>query len=197
VPYFLPLSLWIGGLMLYFAVPVSELRWRLYPSHPWFIQIGKLLTFVPFGIFQSIVTGTVVHYVLGLPIKKPLYYYLFLLCISFMSIAIIGALITILGSGPGRLVAIILLVLQLVSSGGTFPVDLIPHVFQVISPLLPMSYGVTGFRHIIVYLQPKELAIPFMMILLYLMVSLICTFLGQRRKFCISELQERDQLEAS
>jgi hypothetical protein len=60
-----------------------------------------------------------------------------------------------------------------------------------------MSYGVTGFRHIIVYPQPNELAIPFMMILLYLMVSLICTFLGQRRKFRISELQERDQLEAS
>ncbi|WP_028777217.1 YhgE/Pip domain-containing protein [Shimazuella kribbensis] len=195
-PYFLPLSLWIGGLMLYFAVPASELRWRLYPSHPWFIQIGKLLTFVPFGIFQSMVTGIVIHYVLGLPIKQPFFYYLFLLCISFMSIALIGALISLLGSGPGRLVSIVLLVLQLVSSGGTFPVDLIPHVFQVISPLLPMSYGVNGLRHIIVYHQPAELIKPFMMILLYLIGSLALTFLGQRRKFRISELQERDQLTA-
>jgi putative membrane protein len=195
-PYFLPLSLWIGGLMLYFVIPINEKRWRLYPAHPWFIHIGKLLTFVPFGGLQAVITGLVIQYGLGLPIQQPLYYYLFLLCLSYMSIALIGALIGIFGSGLGRLITIVLLVLQLVSSGGTFPINLIPPIFQMISPILPMSYGVTGFRHIIVYHQPDQLIKPFSIVLLYLIASLAITFVGQKRTFRLGEWRERDQLEA-
>jgi putative membrane protein len=112
-----------------------------------------------------------------------------------MSIALIGALISIFGSGPGRLVSIVLLVLQLVSSGGTFPVTLIPRIFQLISPILPMSHGVNGLRHIIVYHQPDELWKPFAVILAILFGSLLLTFIGQKRYFRLSELQEHDKLE--
>jgi putative membrane protein len=52
--------------------------------------------------------------------------------------------------GPaGRLVALALLMLQLTSSGGTYPVETTPRFFQVIHDWLPMTYVVDGLRHLI------------------------------------------------
>jgi putative membrane protein len=50
---------------------------------------------------------------------------------------------------PGRLVALILLMLQLTSAGGTYPIETAPEFFRWLHPLLPMSYVVTGLRHLI------------------------------------------------
>ncbi|MDT5042176.1 MAG: putative rane protein, partial [Actinoplanes sp.] len=63
-----------------------------------------------------------------------------------------AAIMQLLGAalGPsGRIVALVLLMLQLTSSGGTYPVQTTPVVFQVIHPLLPMTYVVQALRHAI------------------------------------------------
>ncbi|MFB8733843.1 hypothetical protein ACEQPO_07680 [Bacillus sp. SL00103] len=49
----------------------------------------------------------------------------------------------------GRFIAVIILVLQLAASAGTFPLELAPKFFQVIHSLLPMTYTINGFRTII------------------------------------------------
>jgi putative membrane protein len=62
------------------------------------------------------------------------------------------AILQFLGAklGPaGRLVALALLMLQLTSSGGTYPVETTPAFFQVIHDWLPMTYVVNGLRHLI------------------------------------------------
>ena len=47
---------------------------------------------------------------------------------------------------PGRFVAMIILVLQLGSSGGMFPVELTNKFFQIVHDFVPMSYAILGFR---------------------------------------------------
>jgi len=54
-----------------------------------------------------------------------------------------------MGGDPGRYIAIILLIFQLVTSTGTFPLELLPHALQPIHDLLPMSYSVSAFRAVI------------------------------------------------
>ena len=49
---------------------------------------------------------------------------------------------------PGKFIAIILLMLQLTSSAGTFPIEQTPAFFQAINPFMPMTYVVTGMRQI-------------------------------------------------
>ena len=61
---------------------------------------------------------------------------------------IIQLLVTTL-ENPGRFIAIILLILQLVTSAGTFPNELIPEKLQIFNDLLPMAYSVRGFREVI------------------------------------------------
>jgi putative membrane protein len=58
-------------------------------------------------------------------------------------------LAAVLGPAAGKVAILALLMLQLASSGGTYPVETTPAFFQAIHPLLPMSYAVTGLREVI------------------------------------------------
>ena len=50
---------------------------------------------------------------------------------------------------PGRFIAIIILILQLTTSAGTFPLELIPKVLQPLNAILPMTYSVAGFKAVV------------------------------------------------
>lgn len=195
-PYFLPLSLWVGTIILYFTLPMDEKRWKFGPYRLGLVPVGQFLSLYPIGICQSLLTGAVMHYGLGLPIELGVAYYLFLICISLMSITLIGFFIGTFGDGPGRLIAIITLVLQLVSSGGTFPTELIPEPLQKISGYLPMYYGVRGLRNIIALNRPEEMAPYFITMLSFLGLALLGSILIQRRSVRFRDLQHRDHLEA-
>ena len=70
-----------------------------------------------------------------------------LIGITFMSI--IQFLIRNFGD-IGKFLALIILVLQLVAAGGTFPIETIDKGFQVITPYLPMTYSIKLLREILV-----------------------------------------------
>jgi len=97
---------------------------------------------------QALVLFVVLRLALGLAPVRPwaTLGYLFLTAAAFT------ALLQWLGArlGPaGRLVALAVLMLQLTSSGGTYPVQTTPRFFQVLHPWLPMTYVVDGLRHLI------------------------------------------------
>jgi putative membrane protein len=50
---------------------------------------------------------------------------------------------------PGRFIAVIILIFQLTSSGGTFPLEMIPGWLQEISAWLPMTHTIEGFKAVI------------------------------------------------
>lgn len=62
------------------------------------------------------------------------------------------AIILFLGSAfdnPGRFIALLILILQLTSGGGTFPNELVPSFLQGFTPFLPMTYSINAFRAVI------------------------------------------------
>jgi putative membrane protein len=74
--------------------------------------------------------------------------YLYLLATVLAFTAVLQLLGAALGPA-GRLVALVLLMLQLTGSGGTYPVATSPGFFQAIHPWLPMTYVVDGLRRLI------------------------------------------------
>jgi putative membrane protein len=100
------------------------------------------------GVAQAVVLFLVVRFGLGVVPVHPV------ATAGFMILAAVTftALVQWLGArlGPaGRLVALALLMLQLTSSGGTYPVSTQPAFFRALHPWLPMSYVVDGLRHLI------------------------------------------------
>jgi putative membrane protein len=147
-PFFLTLAMWIGIFMLIQAMrPVTQ-RALASNAPSWKIAIGGWLPFLAVSVVQASLLTLVVDLALGLDPAHPVLMWLFMLAAAMAFSALIQGIVALLGS-PGKLVVLILLVLQLVSSGGTFPWQTTPQPLHVVHEVLPMGYVVTGMRHLI------------------------------------------------
>ncbi len=72
--------------------------------------------------------------------------------------------------------------LQLTSSGGTYPVQTTPGFFQAIHPLLPMSYAVQAARHAIDGGAWPTVGVGALVLLGYALASVVVTVLVAYRK---------------
>ncbi|MBP0724462.1 YhgE/Pip domain-containing protein [Bacillus sp. RG28] len=173
-PYFLSLSFFVGALLLSTVFPLRT----TYESPPsgiaWFLSKFLILMMISLG--HSIITNLFLIYLVGLdPISKG-YLYIFSFFTSLIFMSIIQFLITI-GDNAGRFIAVILLVIQLTASSGTFPYELSPNFLQKLHALLPMTYSVQGFRTIISTGNYNILLHDILILTIYLVLSIMLTIL--------------------
>ena len=147
-PYFLALALWVGAMITYMLLRPLTRRYLMSGAPAGRVALAGWLPGLVVGVVQALVLFVVLRLALGLAPVRPwaTLGYLFLTAAAFT------ALLQWLGArlGPaGRLVALAVLMLQLTSSGGTYPVQTTPGFFQAIHPWLPMTYVVDGLRHLI------------------------------------------------
>lgn len=145
-PYFLSLSLFVGGLVLSIVFPFYEPANVPKNGFSWFI--GKFGVLALAGIIQALLVDAVLLIGLGMEVQSVPLFLLFSIFTSFTFLALIQLLVTPFGN-PGRFIAIIILILQLSTSAGTFPLELIPEKLQSFHSWLPMSYSVAGFKAVI------------------------------------------------
>lgn len=147
-PFFLTLALWIGIFMLIQAMRPITQRALASNAPAWKIAVGGWLPFLVVSVLQASLLTLVVDVGLGLNPAHPVLMWLFMLAAAMAFSSLIQGIVALLGA-PGKLVVLILLVLQLVSSGGTFPWQTTPQPLHVVHDVLPMGYVVTGMRHLI------------------------------------------------
>lgn len=147
-PFFLTLALWIGIFMLVQAMRPFTLRALASNAPAWKIAVGGWLPFLAVAAVQASLLTLVVNIGLGLDPVHPILMWILMLAAAMAFSALIQGVVALLGS-PGKLVVLILLVLQLVSSGGTFPWQTTPEPLHVVHQLLPMGHVVSGMRHLI------------------------------------------------
>ncbi|TWL40232.1 hypothetical protein CHCC14431_1567 [Bacillus licheniformis] len=145
-PYILSLGLFVGALMITVVFDVKEPAVRPESAFGWFMSKFSVLFAV--GILQAAIACTIILWGIGLEVQSVWRFYLFSIIMSITCLAIIQFLAATMGN-PGRFIAVILLVLQLGGSGGTFPLALVPKFFQVIHSALPMTYSIAGYRAVI------------------------------------------------
>lgn len=147
-PFFLSLAMWVGIFMLMQAMRPFTVRALASNAPPWKIALGGWLPFAVVASVQATLLTTVVDFALGLDPTHPVLMWLFLLLGGVAFSAIIHGIVALLGTS-GKFVVLILLILQLVSSGGTFPWQMTPEPFRIAHQVLPMGYVVQGMRHLI------------------------------------------------
>ncbi|WIY62281.1 YhgE/Pip domain-containing protein [Bacillus arachidis] len=145
-PYFLSLGLFVGALLLSIVFPLRETVGIPKSGLSWFIsKFGVLLAV---GVIQALVADAVLLLGLGIEVQSVAYFVLFSILTSLSFIALIQFLVTTF-SDAGRFIAILTLILQLTTSAGTFPLELIPKPLQVFNAWLPMTYSVSGFKAVV------------------------------------------------
>ena len=172
-PYFISLGLFVGALLISIVFPLVEPAIRPKNGASWFTSKAVVLAVV--GLIQSLLTVAVVKWGLGLEVQNLGYFVLTALITSYVFLALIQMLVSILGD-PGRFVAIVILILQLTTSAGTFPLELIPAPLQVFNTLLPMTYTVQAFKASISTGDMSFLFQNYAILLGYTVVFLAITF---------------------
>ncbi|WP_127836998.1 YhgE/Pip domain-containing protein [Clostridium prolinivorans] len=144
-PYFIPISLWLGAVFMLLAIKIKIKDYEKLSNAK--LTIGRFIPYALIGIVQAVLLGEIILW-LGLkPINIPLLFlFLILMALSFDSI--VYTLISLFGLA-GEAVAIVLLVLQLCSDAGTFPMEVLPSFFKDISMYLPFTYSVSAIREIL------------------------------------------------
>ena len=170
-PFYTVLSIWVGSLLMssLLTTKVEDEENKYKPYQKYF---GRGLLFVIISLFQTLIITLGDMYVLGTQATSPFRFVIFALLISLLFSSIIYTIVCILGN-VGKAVCIVLLVLQLGSSGGTFPIQMTSEFFQALYPKVPFTYSIGLLREAVggVYIPAVERDIKILFI--YLIVVLV------------------------
>ena len=145
-PYVLSLSLFVGAIALNIIYPIRKTFAEQENAFRWWLAKASVTGAAAF--VQATILMLVMVYCLGLVPDHPVNFIGAIYLTSFVYMSIVSLLVIVLDN-PGRFLAMVLLVLQLGSSEGTFPIQTANSFFQAVNPLVPMTYSIRALRQAI------------------------------------------------
>lgn len=145
-PYVLSLSLFVGALAVNVIYPIRKTFAEQESAFRWWLAKVSVVGTAAFS--QATILMLIMVYCLGLVPDHPGHFIGAVYLTSFVYMSIVSLLVIMLDN-PGRFLAMVLLVLQLGSSEGTFPIQTANGFFQAVNPLVPMTYSIRALRQAI------------------------------------------------
>ena len=176
-PFYSTLAIWVGGVILSAMVKVQvSPRQREALAAPTESQLflGRWLIFVLLGLFQSLLICLGDLFFLQIQCLHP---GRFLLCGLFTGL-VYGCIVytfAVSWGDVGKAVCVVLLVIQVAGSGGTFPVEMTPGFFHRVYPYLPFTHSMAAMRECIAGLYGNTYWIELGKLGIYLP---LCFFVG-------------------
>lgn len=174
-PFYSTLSIWIGGIVLVAMLKVTVSKKCLEGLHrvkTHQIYLGRYIIFLIVGLMQSTLIAAGDLWYLGIQCEHP---FLFLLACWFSSIVYVNIIYTLTVSfgDIGKAASVVLLVMQVAGSGGTFPIEVAPKFFQMVYPLLPFVHSMAAMRETVGGMYGMTYWIELGKLSIFLIVSLI------------------------
>ncbi|WP_145151136.1 YhgE/Pip domain-containing protein [Paenibacillus xylanexedens] len=143
-PFYGVLSLWVGSTLLISLLRAEaenpDGRFRGYE-----LYLGRLATFLTIGLLQAVCVTLGDILILGTYVADKLWFVLFAMLVSAVFVTITYTLLSVFGN-IGKGIAIIFMVFQFSSSGGTFPISMTSPFFQALNPFMPFTYAISLLR---------------------------------------------------
>ncbi|HIW95589.1 MAG TPA: YhgE/Pip domain-containing protein [Candidatus Corynebacterium gallistercoris] len=181
-PFFFSLALFIGGILTFVLLKPLQARTVNSGVHSWRAAMDG---YMPTGIIaalQAMVVVAVTVWGVGMKPDNLLGLLAFAMLVSMVYMAMNQMFNAVLGPGPGRVVSLAFLMLQVVASGGLYPVETQNQVFQWFHPFNPMTYAVNGFRQLIYGFYDERLPIAILVLLFFGALSMLGTTLAARKQ---------------
>ncbi|MYV05799.1 MULTISPECIES: YhgE/Pip domain-containing protein [Furfurilactobacillus] len=141
-PYVLSVALYVGAIVFNFAYPIRKVSMSGQSATAWFFSKSTIGLVV--AVVQAVAeTGLMMLF--GLSADHPGQMFAVSISFSIASMFLVMFLSMLLDN-PGRFIAMVLLMLQLGGSGGTFPMQVTNGFYNAIHPYLPMTYSILGLR---------------------------------------------------
>ncbi len=173
-PLFLSIGLWVGTLMCYVILYYDqEKRFKIlgrYANN----KMIQIALYLGIAAAQGLITAALLKLGLGFNVQNTFLYYTSSVIIAVTFMSVIQFLIINFGD-IGKFLALIVLVLQLAASGGTFPVETINKGFQVLTNFLPMTYAIRLLKESLVLIDKGFAMKNILVLLAFIIVPLIIT----------------------
>jgi putative membrane protein len=180
-PFFISLATWIGAFVLFLLLRPLSTRALTAGARPIRVALGGWLSSAVLGIAQVLVLFGAVTWLVGIHIAHPLGAIGFAALVSLAFTSVVHALNAFFGA-VGKFLGLVLLVLQLVSGGGTFPWQTIPDALYPLHVVLPMGYAIDGFRHLLYSGATVQILGDIAVLLAYLVGGLMLSTLAARKR---------------
>ncbi|MDD5823417.1 MAG: YhgE/Pip domain-containing protein [Firmicutes bacterium] len=174
-PFYTSLAIWVGGTLMVsmLLVSLSEERRRKLKNFSYTQEyVGRYVLFLIIGLVQSLIICCGNLWYLGIQCEHPM---LFILAGLVSSVVFVNIAYTLTASfgDVGKAICVILLVVQVAGSGGTFPVEMEPGFFRAIHSLLPFNYSMGAMREAIAGTYGTMYWRDLGILLIFLAISLI------------------------
>lgn len=144
-PFYTILALWVGGTLLVSLVKVHADADGLENVKPRHLFFGRYLTFFVLGQIQAAIVAIGDIHLLHSQVLEPGLFYLVAVLASFTFTLLIYSLAISFGD-LGKALAVVVMVLQIAGSSGTFPIEMLPQVYQNIYIFFPFPYAINAMR---------------------------------------------------
>ncbi|MBE5899572.1 MAG: YhgE/Pip domain-containing protein [Lachnospiraceae bacterium] len=195
-PFYIVLSIWFGALIL-----VAIMKTKVKPIvglmnvKPYQEFFGRYVLFFLMGQLQTIITYAGCMFYVQINCEHPVLLYIGCAFTSFSFTFLLYSLTYAFGS-VGEAICVVLMVIQVAGSGGTFPVEVLPGFFQVLYKYMPFAYGLSALREAIGGLYKYDFLWALVGLLAYVLVSFLIGLIGMRGKkfeaFIERKLEEQD-----
>lgn len=147
-PFYSVLAMWFGGTVLVSLVKVQAEPDGLEDVKPWQLYLGRYLLFFVLGQLQAVMIVWGDIYLLHCQVLYP---GLFLLaaCLSSMTFTLFIYTMALAFGDIGKAAAVVIMVIQIAGSSGTFPIELLPGIYQSIYIFFPFPYAINAMRETI------------------------------------------------
>lgn len=172
-PFYIVLSIWVGSLILIAIVhtkvidPIGVTKEKNYQNY-----FGRYLIFFFVGQFQTILTVLGAIFFVGIQVQHP---FLFFIAASFSSFAytLLNYSLAYAFGAVGEAVSIVLMVVQVAGSGGSFPVEVLPKTFQVLYKYMPFAHSMNAIRETVAGMHENDYFIYLSGLIWWILASLI------------------------
>ncbi|URZ08695.1 YhgE/Pip domain-containing protein [Clostridium felsineum] len=173
-PYFISLSLWLGAMFINLIISVVSM---LNLTKNKFLNsfVGKLIVGIGLVTIQSIMLTLSLQLVLGMTSVNNAYFYLNNVFTSIVFFSIMYGLSTAFGV-MATPISFVLLILQLSSCAGTFPIETAPVFYRVVNKVIPMTYTVKVIRMVLSGINYSDLSHNLLVLLSFIVIFLLGGF---------------------
>ena len=174
-PFYSTLAIWVGAVVMAAMLKVTvadSTKKKLTNPKEHQLYIGRILLLIIIGFMQSALICLGDLFFLGIQCKHPVMFVLTGMFTSFVYVNLIYALTVSFGD-IGKAIAVVLMVMQVAGSGGTFPIQCAPKFFQVVYPLLPFTHSMNAMRECIAGFYETTYATELGKLAIFLVPSLL------------------------
>lgn len=150
-PFYTVLALWVGALITVAIVhvPVKSLepgvKLDIKDLKPYQAFFGRYITFFIIGEAQALLTALGDLFYIGIQCVNPIKFMFGCMFISFV-FTMISYSLTYAFDNIGEALVVVIMVIQVAGAGGTFPIEVLPKVYQAIYKYLPFNYAMNALR---------------------------------------------------